>query len=219
MRRRGGLDRYLLQRNKAERRRACMAAVRCGDKPRNSTAGKEFWEPAVPSGRFVTSSATFSRQLIKASDRMSLVANTAPHLPYLRRFARALTGGQKSGDAYVVSVLEALVADPNSFDTENDPRVELFKAFCRTWNSLDVNLAKDELRAGGARRPVAPARGADAAAAAGLSAHGGRGFHRSRDRRHPRQVGSGGRQARSIRPAARSPSRWRPTCSSSRTSR
>ena len=62
---------------------------------------------------------------------MSLVANTAPHLPYLRRFARALTGGQKSGDAYVVSVLEALVADPESFDTENDPRVELFKAFCR----------------------------------------------------------------------------------------
>ena len=53
---------------------------------------------------------------------MSLVANTAPHLPYLRRFARALTGGQKSGDAYVVSVLEALVADPNSFDAENDPR-------------------------------------------------------------------------------------------------
>jgi CheY-like chemotaxis protein len=74
---------------------------------------------------------------------MSLVANTAPHLPYLRRFARALTGGQKSGDAYVVSVLEALIADPDSFDPENDPRVELFKAFCRTWNSLSVNLAKD----------------------------------------------------------------------------
>ena len=49
---------------------------------------------------------------------MSLVENTAPHLPYLRRFARALTGGQKSGDAYVVSVLEALVADPGSFDIE-----------------------------------------------------------------------------------------------------
>ena len=40
----------------------------------------------------------------------SLVENTAPHLPYLRRFARALTGGQKSGDAYVVGVLEALIA-------------------------------------------------------------------------------------------------------------
>lgn len=76
---------------------------------------------------------------------MSLVANTAPHLPYLRRFARALTGGQKSGDAYVVNVLEALVADPKSFDMQSDPRLELFKAFCRTWNSLDVNLEKDEL--------------------------------------------------------------------------
>jgi CheY-like chemotaxis protein len=75
---------------------------------------------------------------------MSLVANTAPHLPYLRRFARALTGGQKSGDAYVVSVLEALIADPDSFDSENDPRTELFKAFCRYWNSIEVNLAKDE---------------------------------------------------------------------------
>ena len=75
---------------------------------------------------------------------MSLVANTAPHLPYLRRFARALTGGQKSGDAYVVSVLEALIADPDSFDSENDPRTELFKAFCRYWNSIEVNLAKDQ---------------------------------------------------------------------------
>jgi CheY-like chemotaxis protein/DNA-directed RNA polymerase specialized sigma24 family protein len=75
---------------------------------------------------------------------MSLVANTAPHLPYLRRFARALTGGQKSGDAYVITVLEALVADPDSFNTENDPRLELFKAFCRYWNSIEINLAKDE---------------------------------------------------------------------------
>jgi CheY-like chemotaxis protein len=79
---------------------------------------------------------------------MSLVANTAPHLPYLRRFARALTGGQKSGDAYVVSVLEALVADPDSFDAEKDPRVELFRAFCRYWNSIEVNLAKEEFEPG-----------------------------------------------------------------------
>ncbi len=75
---------------------------------------------------------------------MSLVANTAPHLPYLRRFARALTGGQKSGDAYVVSVLEALVEAPESFNPDNDPRVELFKAFCQYWNSVPVNLARTE---------------------------------------------------------------------------
>jgi DNA-directed RNA polymerase specialized sigma24 family protein/CheY-like chemotaxis protein len=86
----------------------------------------------------------------------SLVENTAPHLPYLRRFARALTGGQKSGDAYVVGVLEALIADPSSFDIGRNPRVELFRAFCRMWNSLSINLAKtdyepDELD-GSARR-------------------------------------------------------------------
>jgi CheY-like chemotaxis protein len=74
---------------------------------------------------------------------MSLVADTAPHLPYLRRFARALTGAQKSGDAYVASVLEMLVADPKSFDVENDPRLELFKAFARMWNSVGLNLEKD----------------------------------------------------------------------------
>jgi CheY-like chemotaxis protein len=74
---------------------------------------------------------------------MSLVADTAPHLPYLRRFARALTGGQKSGDAYVAGVLEMLVADPASFNVKNEPRVELFKAFCRMWNSVGINLEKD----------------------------------------------------------------------------
>jgi CheY-like chemotaxis protein len=41
-------------------------------------------------------------------------------------------------------VLEALVADPGSFDAEKEPRVELFKAFCRYWNSLSINLAKNE---------------------------------------------------------------------------
>ena len=39
----------------------------------------------------------------------------AAHLPYLRRFARAVTGSQKSGDAYVASTLEAMLADPTIF--------------------------------------------------------------------------------------------------------
>jgi CheY-like chemotaxis protein/DNA-directed RNA polymerase specialized sigma24 family protein len=78
---------------------------------------------------------------------MSLVSTIAPHLPYLRRFSRALTGSQKSGDAYVVSVLEALVADPDSFDVRRDPRTELFRAFCRYWNSLRINLVKEEVGA------------------------------------------------------------------------
>ena len=43
---------------------------------------------------------------------MSLSTRIAPHLPYLRRFSRAVTGSQTSGDAYVAATLEALIADP-----------------------------------------------------------------------------------------------------------
>ena len=43
---------------------------------------------------------------------MSISDAVAPHIPYLRRFARALTGTQAGGDAYVVATLEAILADP-----------------------------------------------------------------------------------------------------------
>ena len=45
---------------------------------------------------------------------MSKAHAVAQHLPYLRRYARALTGSQASGDAYVAATLEALVKDPRS---------------------------------------------------------------------------------------------------------
>ena len=38
---------------------------------------------------------------------MTLSTRIAAHLPFLRRYARALTGSQNSGDAYVTAVLEA----------------------------------------------------------------------------------------------------------------
>ena len=41
---------------------------------------------------------------------MSLAQSLKPHLPYLRRYARALTGSQKSGDAFVKATLEAIIA-------------------------------------------------------------------------------------------------------------
>ena len=41
---------------------------------------------------------------------MSLLARLAPHLPYVRRYARALTGDQSTGDNYVRVALEALAA-------------------------------------------------------------------------------------------------------------
>lgn len=67
----------------------------------------------------------------------------APHLPYLRRFARALAGTQAAGDAYVAATLEVLIEDPAVFDTSLDPRVALYRTFVGLWNSLDVNLKSE----------------------------------------------------------------------------
>ncbi len=59
----------------------------------------------------------------------------APHLPYLRRYARALTGAQDSGDAYVRAALTAVVSGEETLDRAHAPRVELYRLFHRIWAS------------------------------------------------------------------------------------
>ena len=71
---------------------------------------------------------------------MSLAASISPHLPYLRRFSRALTGTQQAGDAYVAALLEALIADPQSIDKASEIRVSLYRMFCHLWESVSLNL-------------------------------------------------------------------------------
>src|SRR4029078_2794655 len=71
---------------------------------------------------------------------MSISQAIAAHLPYLRRFARALAGTQAAGDAYVAATLEVLIEDPSLFDSGLDPRVALYRTFFGLWNSLDINL-------------------------------------------------------------------------------
>lgn len=58
----------------------------------------------------------------------------APHLPFLRRYARALTGSQASGDAYVRACLEALIARPFG-EPRLPPRVALYRLFHVIWSS------------------------------------------------------------------------------------
>jgi DNA-directed RNA polymerase specialized sigma24 family protein len=67
----------------------------------------------------------------------------AQHLPLLRRYARALTGDQTSGDAYVAATLEALIADPSTLEVEGGPRVALYRLFTKIWNSISLNGAPD----------------------------------------------------------------------------
>ena len=55
----------------------------------------------------------------------------AQYLPFLRRYARALTGSQASGDAYVAATLEALIADRAVIDDPRGPRVALYRLITR----------------------------------------------------------------------------------------
>lgn len=59
----------------------------------------------------------------------------APHLPYLRRYARALTGSQQAGDSYVRAVLETILATPAAFAREYHPRIALYRVFHAIWAS------------------------------------------------------------------------------------
>jgi CheY-like chemotaxis protein len=70
---------------------------------------------------------------------MSISDAIAPHIPFLRRFARALNGTQAGGDAYVAATLEAILADPDCFDTELDPKIALYKLFLRGWRNVPAN--------------------------------------------------------------------------------
>lgn len=72
---------------------------------------------------------------------MSLATDLAPHIPYLRRFARAMTGQQSSGDSYVSAMLEALIADRSLFPADLGAKVGAYRTLIAMWSSVGVNNA------------------------------------------------------------------------------
>ncbi|PTQ11492.1 response regulator [Sphingomonas oleivorans] len=89
---------------------------------------------------------------------MSLGQELAPHLPFLRRYARALTGSQQHGDSYVRAALEAIVAAPDDFPREVDARLGLYRTFQRIWASANLEGDDDDVGFGGEREGIAQAR-------------------------------------------------------------
>ena len=82
---------------------------------------------------------------------MSTSQAVAQHLPYLRRYARALTGSQNSGDAYVAATLEALIEDPSVLEQSTSTRIALYRLFTKIWNSVSLN---GKTAGGGSDLPV-----------------------------------------------------------------
>ena len=65
---------------------------------------------------------------------MSVSQAVVAHLPYLRRYARALTGSQMAGDAYVRATLEAALSDGDVLNQIGQGRVALYAAFNKIWS-------------------------------------------------------------------------------------
>jgi CheY-like chemotaxis protein/DNA-directed RNA polymerase specialized sigma24 family protein len=63
-------------------------------------------------------------------------------LPYLRRYARALTGSQERGDRYVRIGLETLLAQPKYWDGAGHARSEIYRLFHEIWRVAGERMAR-----------------------------------------------------------------------------
>lgn len=89
---------------------------------------------------------------------MTLGQQLYPHLPFLRRYARALTGSQAHGDAYVRATLEAIVAAPDGFPRDVEPRLGLYRLFHTLWSGTHLEDVEVEGSPEDNRQAIARAR-------------------------------------------------------------
>ena len=99
---------------------------------------------------------------------MSMSQTLAPHLPYLRRYARALTGSQASGDAHVRAALTALLAGDQSLMEGVPPRVGLYRLFHAIWQSGAEHYDEAANSNAGTRSPESRLKSLSAAKRAAL---------------------------------------------------
>jgi CheY-like chemotaxis protein/DNA-directed RNA polymerase specialized sigma24 family protein len=91
-----------------------------------------------------------------AQESVDHSTTVARHLPYLRRYARALTGNQSSGDQYAVAVLEAIVVDTGLLSAHTDTKVAVFSVFHSIWSTSGSPVAEaDDMISGAAQAHMA----------------------------------------------------------------
>ncbi|RJE80966.1 response regulator [Paracoccus sp. JM45] len=76
-----------------------------------------------------------------------LAQSIGKQLPFLRRYARALTGSQSAGDNYAAATLEAILSDRSVLDGEDDLRIALFKTFHAIWQSSGQPVEEADMSA------------------------------------------------------------------------
>lgn len=78
-----------------------------------------------------------------ATETQSISDVLGANIPFLRRFARAMTGSQQSGDTFAAATLEAILADRTVLDG-TDVKTSLFKVMYGIWTSAGAPVEDGE---------------------------------------------------------------------------
>jgi DNA-directed RNA polymerase specialized sigma24 family protein len=78
-----------------------------------------------------------------SSKTQDIGSQLGAYLPYLRRFARAMTGSRSSGDRFAAATLEAILADRSVLDGA-DMKTALFRVLYRIWSSAGAPVDEGE---------------------------------------------------------------------------
>ena len=70
-------------------------------------------------------------------------------LPYLRRYARAITGSQIRGDQYIRVALETIVQEPERIKADANIKLQLFRLFHEVWRIVDSTIRQGDGATGG----------------------------------------------------------------------
>ena len=97
------------------------------------------------------------------ADDSMIVGEIEANLPYLRRYARALSGSQTRGDALAATTLEAILTDMSLLRTDGRVAVRFFAVFHSIWiaqgntvTSVDDDAQVDERIAAARLRTLTP---------------------------------------------------------------
>ena len=82
--------------------------------------------------------------MVQTDAQTSFTDLVAADIPYLRRYARALTGSQTRGDKYTVATVEAILRDRSDFENDRGMKVNLFKCFHAIWSTSGQMFADPE---------------------------------------------------------------------------
>lgn len=77
---------------------------------------------------------------------MGLARQFGPHIPFLRRYARALTGSQTAGDEFVRAALTELAESPSQINHDLPSRIALYQLFHKVAGSPTHDKASSDVK-------------------------------------------------------------------------